>query len=96
MTHHDKRERHYTSVCAYCMKARGIHDDHILPVKRLRDLYDFHDTVPACMKCNTNKLTRALVPVGYPRLQELRELTGKPFREWDGDVKSLAYSEVHK
>ena len=42
------------------------------------------ETVPACGPCNWRKLTRRLVPVGYPRLTELRELTGKIWMEWDG------------
>ena len=82
--------------CNYCKKARAVHNDHIMPIKRLRKEYDFYDTVPACFACNMRKSVRHLVPFGYPRLEELRELTGLIWREWNGDPKSKAFTELMK
>ncbi len=74
------------SLCSYCRKARAVHDDHIMS-KALRRRFTAWEnvTVPACGPCNWRKLSRRLVPVGYPRLEELRILTGKAWMEWDGE-----------
>jgi len=83
--------------CSYCKKARAIHEDHIMPYRRKREEHAFFDTVPSCGPCNWAKLTRALVPVGYPRLEELRTLVPwKNWREWDGDPTSEAFKETGK
>lgn len=83
--------------CNYCRKERAVHRDHIMSSdeRRRHDGWD-EETVPACFDCNMLKLTRRLVPVGYPRLEELRELTGREWREWNGDPKSKAFTEVLK
>ena len=72
------------TACSYCGK-RAVHMDHIMG-KALRRRFPAWEnvTVPACGPCNWRKLTRRLVPVGYPRLYELRILTGKEWREWTG------------
>ncbi len=66
--------------------------DHIAPKTEQRTLPDEWKTitVPACAQCNVGtKGTRRLVPMGYPRLAELRRLTGKKWAEWDGTRKML-------
>ena len=78
-------------LCAYCKTQRGHQADHIMP-KALRQRYaGWEDvTVPACHQCNVGgKGTRRIVPVGYPRLAELRELTGLAWKEWNGDPAAI-------
>ncbi len=87
------------SLCSYCgprTGARAVHKDHIASKSERRSLPKEWETetVGACMACNTRKLSRRLVPPGYPSLEELRELTGKVWAEWDGNPASSAFLEV--
>ena len=51
--------------------------------------------MPACFDCNIAKGDRTLVPEGYERLSELRELPMKGvWMEWDGDPKAKAFTEL--
>ncbi len=81
-------------ICAYCLKARAVHKDHIVSGRLLRKKRPdgsprypgWNDvTVPACFACNVIKGDRTLVPVGYERLSELQELAVKEiWTEWGG------------
>ena len=77
-------------ICAYCRTERAVHKDHIMSKgdRRRHEGWD-SETVDSCASCNWRKLTRRLVPVGYPRLEELREITGKVWKEWDGSIEGL-------
>ena|SRR3990167_11217523 len=56
-----------------------------------------YETVPACMRCNGNKLTRLLIPPSWTgRLDELNDLGIGIFRVWHGDVRELAFTETWK
>ena len=81
-------------LCSYCKKARAVNRDHIVS-GRLRNKkrpdgsprYPGWDDVwiPACFDCNTIKGDRTLVPVGYERIGELRELAVREvWVEWAG------------
>ena len=82
------------SICAYCGTRSGrLQADHIMPVALRRKYPGWDDeTVPACVQCNVGgKSTRRIVPVGYPRLAELRELTGLAWIEWNGDPADIRH-----
>ena len=79
------------NLCAYCRKERAVHKDHIMSKSDRRRHEGWDDeTVDSCAACNWRKLSRHLVPRGYPRLAELNELTpNRPWEEWDGSVEGL-------
>lgn len=81
--------------CAYC-GGRAVHADHIVPValRRRHPGFDGDEfMVASCAADNWRKGTRRLVPVGY----DMSNLPGtKPWREWNGDVRSPAFTEVHR
>lgn len=91
-----------SKLCEYCHERRAIHRDHVVPRSLLRR---FHGNVPAhllelafsCGLCNWRKQARRLIPESWaPRLAELTALfPGTPWRVWDGNPKSPAYSAVH-
>lgn len=79
------------TLCAYqpCDE-RAIHSDHIMSGKRHRKELNFHDTVPACFAHNMRKGTLPLVPVGYPKLEELKRIAPwRNWREWGGKESLL-------
>jgi 5-methylcytosine-specific restriction endonuclease McrA len=86
--------------CAYCGTRRAVHRDHVVPKshRRRSDLPDdLRDTVPSCFDCNIRKGARKLVPVSWAdRIPLLQEYIPGPWRVWDGDPKSPAFTAVHK
>jgi len=71
-------------ICSYCLTARAIHTDHIVPkaMRRRHHIADndanFH--TPACGPCNWRKGTRKYAPPGF----DLSLLPGRGWQTWDG------------
>jgi hypothetical protein len=88
--------------CAYCRKARAVNRDHVIPKSLRKRLGEVPAhlllTVPACFACNIRKGQRHLVPPSWAGLvDELNEVVGgAEWRVWDGDVRSEAFTAVHR
>jgi 5-methylcytosine-specific restriction endonuclease McrA len=88
--------------CAYCGKAPGTTQDHVVPKsfyrrKRIAVPAALSGTVPCCPPCNLLKVTRRLIPRTWRHLIPLLTETfpGTPWRVWTGDVNEPAYRETH-
>lgn len=88
------------AACAYCAKARGVTEDHVVP-RSLRKKYGvpkfLNGTVRACYACNVLKGSRRLVPPSWEQwITALNEAyPGTEWRVWRGDKKEEAFSKVH-
>ena len=83
--------------CLYCGgPAQTI--DHVLSKAEGRRCgikrWDKRWIIAACRNCNHRKGTRRLIPIDYPWLADLIELTNKKWREWGGDPSESAFREV--
>ena len=92
-------------MCAYCSKRRAVHADHVVPrsiVRRQKNTarpvpFHLRGTVPACMTCNTNKMSRCLIPPSWAdRLDELNDLGIGIFRVWSGSTQEAAFTGTWK
>lgn len=91
----------HSPLCAYCNERRAVNRDHVVPKylkQRLPE--DFPTelllTVPACFECNIRKGTRKLIPASWEHhIPLLKAYIPGPWRTWDGDPKSAAYTAVH-
>src|SRR3990172_6561080 len=78
-------------ACAYCMKARAVHREHVVPVAMRRRYHiawdDARFHVPSCADCNLRKATLHLYPRGF----DVSILPGNPkaWRGGDGDPATV-------
>ena len=97
-----KRLPPVSGVCAYCGTRRAVNRDHVVPkaLRKNRGVLPMHllITEPSCFECNIRKGQRHLVPPSWAHLvDELNEVVGgAPWRVWDGDVRSEAFTAVHR
>ena len=91
------------TLCAYCRRRLAVNRDPVIPKALLRRLLkagldisaELLALEPACFECNVLKGTRKLVPPSWAdKIPALKELLPGPWRTWDGNPMSPAFTQT--